>query len=761
MNSSQIKKIIDLLTLEEKASLCSGSDFWHTQPLPKRDIPSIMFCDGPHGLRKQNLEEEDCDLTSAINAVCFPTAAALASSFDTKLVEKVGEALGNECQAENIAVLLGPGNNIKRSPLCGRNFEYFSEDPYLAGKMAAAHIRGVQSRGVGTSLKHFCANNQEFSRNTSNSVIDERTFREIYLTPFEIAVTEAHPKTIMCSYNKINGVQSSENKRTLTNILREEWGFDGLVMSDWGAVKDRAKAIAAGLDLEMPGCGKANDVRILEAVNDGTLSEEELDDCVRRVLTLVYESIENHNDSAVWDKKADHLLAKKVAAECMVLLKNEDNVLPLSSSDYIGIIGGFAKTPRFQGGGSSHITTIQVESALLALAGNSHMVYEPGFSAEDDSYDAKMFNRAVDAARDVDKCIIFAGLPDSYEVEGWDRTHMELPKVQNDLIEAITEVCPHVIVVLHNGSPVTMPWSDKVQGILEAYLAGEGSGGAVMDVLYGRVNPSGRLAETFPKKLSDTPCYLDFGEGSLESMYREGIYVGYRYYSAKGIPVQFPFGYGLSYTRFSYGNMKLDNDSIMDDDVAEVSVDVINEGLITGKDVVQLYIAPPKGLVRRPLRELKGFEKITVKPKERKTVSFLLDKRSFAYYDTDLGDWYVAPGVYKIQICKDADTVACEIPITVEPLKRKNKMFTVNSLFGDVYADEGATKIFEEFIKEYSKHPIKTNNSAGEPFAVLKDPHTGKFLADMPLRSIVNLADGRVMYNELMEFIDNLNASNR
>ena len=757
MTKDKIAKLIDTLTLEEKASLCSGSDFWHTQPIPGKKIPSVMFCDGPHGLRKQNLEEDDCEVGSAIDAVCFPTAASLASSFDTELVERVGAALGNECQAENIAVLLGPGNNIKRSPLCGRNFEYFSEDPYLAGKIAAAHIRGVQSTGVGASLKHFCANNQEYARNTSNSVIDERTLREIYLTPFEIAVKESQPKTVMCSYNLINGVQASENKRTLTDILRNEWGFEGLVMSDWGAVRDRAKSIAAGLDLEMPGCGKANDACILNAIKDGSLTEKELDACVERVLGLVFDSIKEHDENAVWDKKADHILAKNAAAECMVLLKNEENVLPLSANDYIAVVGGFAKNPRFQGGGSSHITTTQVESALLALAGNSHVVYEQGFSSDDDLHDEKLFNRAIEAARHVDKCVIFAGLPDSYEVEGWDRSHMELPKVQNDLIDAISRICSHVIVVLHNGSPVTMPWADKVQGILEAYLAGEGSGGAVMDVLYGRVNPSGRLAETIPKKLSDTPCYLDFGEGSLTSVYREGVYVGYRYYSAKDIPVQFPFGYGLSYTRFSYGNMKLDNDEIRDDDTIEVTVDVINEGSIAGKEVVQLYVAPPKGEVRRPVRELKGFDKITLKPKERKTVTFVLDKRSFAYYDEELGDWYTAPGDYMLQICRDADTVVCEIPIHVEPLEKKNRVFTVNSLYGDIYDNEAAASLFEAFVEEYSQHPVRNANAVNGAFEVLKDPDTGKFLSDMPLRSLVNLSDGRVLYDELMAFIDKLN----
>lgn len=751
-----IESIMHSLTLKEKISLCSGSDFWHTEPIEKKDIPSIMVSDGPHGLRKMKLEE-DSDINGSIKAVCFPTAASLASSFDVDLVRSVGQALGEECQAENVAVLLGPGNNIKRSPLCGRNFEYFSEDPYLAGKIAAAHINGVQCAGVGASLKHFLANNQELYRNTYNAIIDERTLREIYLTGFEIAVKESQPWTVMCSYNKVNGEQSSQNKRTLTDILRDEWGFEGLVVSDWGAIKERAKAIAAGLDLEMPGNDGASDDLVMEAIQSGELSEDELDKCVERVLTLVFKAIDSHDDSIKWDKNAHHLLARKVAAECMVLLKNEDKVLPLEESDHIAIIGGFAKKPRFQGGGSSHINCTQIDSAMTALAGNTHIIYEEGFEADSDKYDEKKFRRAIDAARTVDKCVIFAGLPDSYECEGYDRKHMDLPEVQNRLIEEVSKVCEHVIVVLHNGSPVTIPWLDKVQGLLEAYLAGQGTGSAVMDVLYGRVNPSGRLAETFPLRLEDNPSYLDFGTGCKDIEYREGVFVGYRYYTAKKLPVLFPFGYGLSYTRFSYGNMKIDMDKMMDDDEVEVCVDVINEGEITGKDVVQLYVSPKMDTIRRPVRELKGFKKITVKPGERKTVRFTLNKRSFAYYNTEINDWYVEPGEYEIQICRDADTVAVSKTITVNPVVPCKKEFSLNSNFEDVFANEKATRLFRQFVDEHKDRKATVANAMGGAFDVFIDPATGDFFLDMPIRMLANMGDGRVSVKKVLELIDKMN----
>ncbi|MGN0622631.1 MAG: glycoside hydrolase family 3 C-terminal domain-containing protein, partial [Oscillospiraceae bacterium] len=523
-----IDRIMEELTLEEKASLCSGNDFWHTKAVERLDIPKVMVSDGPHGLRK-NVEDSD-NPNEAIKAVCFPTASATACSFDRILIETMGKAIGEECQHEKLAVVLGPGCNIKRSPLCGRNFEYFSEDPYLAGQMAAAHIRGVQSKGVGTSLKHFACNNQENRRMSVSAEMSERTLREIYLAPFETAVKDSKPWTVMCSYNRINGVYSSENKRLLTDILRDEWGFKGLVMSDWGAVDDRVEGIKAGLDLEMPTSYGKNDKLIVEAVKSGELDEADLDKCVKRVLEMVDKYLENAAPDTAWDKDKHHELARKIASECIVLLKNEDNVLPLDGSKKIAFIGKFAASPRYQGGGSSHINSFKVTSALEAAAEFSQVTYAQGYDVEQDVTDEKLFAEAVNCASEAEVAVVFAGLPDAFESEGYDRKHMRMPECQLRLIDEICKVNENVIVVLHNGSPVEMPFADKVKGIVEAYLGGQAIGGAVCDVLFGKVNPSGKLPETFPKKLSDNPSYLNFpGEGD-KVCYNEGIFVGYRYY---------------------------------------------------------------------------------------------------------------------------------------------------------------------------------------------------------------------------------------
>ena len=533
---SKIRSIVKKLTLEEKVSLCSGSDFWHTKAIERLGIPSVMVSDGPSGLRKQNLEDESGGVNNSIKAVCFPTAVNLAASFDTDIVFSVGETIGEECQAEGVGAILGPGNNIKRSPLCGRNFEYYSEDPFLSGKIAAAFINGVQSRGVGTSLKHFCANNQEYRRNSQNSVIDERTLREIYLKTFEIAIKDSHPWTVMCSYNLLNGVQMSENKRLLTDILRKEWGYEGLVMSDWGAVRDRVKGIVAGLDLEMPYSFGAYDDIVIEAVKNKELGEEDIDKCVERILRFVFRAIESHNDEAVWDKDKHHLIARDIASDCIVLLKNKDKVLPIRNDEYVLFAGGFANNPRIQGGGSSHVNCKSIDTILYAMQGNTKFGYEEGFSATDDKRDDKKFADAVLAAKDADKVVVVAGLPASYESEGYDREHMDLPAVQNDLINAIADVNPHVIVVLENGSPVTMPWIDRVEAVIETYLCGEGAGVATVRALYGKINPSGRLPETFPMRLEDNPSYIDFGGDVSTVEYREGIFVGYRYYTRRKIP---------------------------------------------------------------------------------------------------------------------------------------------------------------------------------------------------------------------------------
>lgn len=760
MDNKKIKDLIRKMTLEEKVSMCSGSDYWHTQAIERLGIPEVMVSDGPHGLRKQNLEVENPGVNNSIKAICFPTGVCLASSFDVGLVERVGAAIGNECQAENLAAVLGPGNNIKRSPVCGRNFEYLSEDPYLSGKIAAAHINGVQSQGVGTSLKHFCANNQEYRRNSYDAKIEERAFREIYLKTFEIAVKESKPWTLMCAYNLVNGIQASENKRILTDILRDEWGFEGLVMSDWGAVRTRAKGIAAGLDLEMPSSEGAHDKFVIEAVKDGSLKESDLDKCVERVLTFVYKAIENHNDEAVWDKEKDHLLAREAAKECMILLKNENKVLPLEGTDAVLFVGGFAKTPRFQGGGSSHINCTKIDSILLAVQGNSRTSYAEGFHAKDDEYDEKLFKKALDKAKEADKVVVFAGLPDSYESEGYDRKHMELPKVQNDLIEALTDVCDHVIVVLQNGSPVTMPWINKVDAILESYLAGQGVGVATVQILYGNANPSGRLAETFPYALENNPSYLDFGSESNEINYREGIYVGYRYYTKKKMPVQFPFGYGLSYSTFTYGKLSIDRTQMADDEVVEVSVDVINESDIAGKEVVQVYIESdiPDSKIARPVRELKAFKKISLDAKGKETVTFILDKNAFAYYDTDLSDWYVEEGDYKIEICKNAEEVIAYKRIHVSPKKPKKVVYNENSIYKELMSDPKACKAAKKYFDKYLDNNIQSANadeSANEAFG--GEDVAAQFLQDLTLRGCVNMSSGKVTFEDMDEVLTKVN----
>ncbi len=754
----KIKALLKKLTLEEKVSLCSGSDFWHTTEIKRLDIPAVMVSDGPNGLRKQNCDDESAGVNDSIKAVCFPAAVNMAASFDVDTVRRVGEAIGEECQAENVVTILGPGNNIKRSPLCGRNFEYYSEDPFLSGKMAAAFINGVQSKGVGTSLKHFCANNQEFRRNSYDSRIDERTLREIYLRSFEIAVKESHPWTVMCAYNLVNGVQMSENKRLLTDILRKEWGFDGLVMSDWGAVRDRIKGIMAGLDLEMPSSCGAYDRLVIEAVQNGELSEEDLDACVARVLEFVYKGIENHDDSVKWDKEAHHLLARDIANECIVLLKNDNKVLPLKNDDHVLFVGGFAKKPRIQGGGSSHINCEKIDSLMMAMQWNSKAMYEEGFSATDDAFDTARFDRAVKAARNADKVIICAGLPDSYESEGYDRKHLDLPKVQNDIIDAIAQINDHVIVVLENGSPVTMPWKEKVEGILETYLCGEGAGVATARALYGKINPSGRLPETFPLRLEDNPAYIDFSTDCSQIDYREGIFTGYRYYTKKKMPVLFPFGYGLSYSTFSYGRISVDTEKMKDNETVEITVDVINESDIPGKEVVQLYVEPdiPNTKVRRVVRELKGFTKVFLDAREKKSVSFILDKSAFAYYDTELGDWYTEPGDYKLEICRDAETVVGYKTVNVTPKKPKKPVYDENSIYKDIMEDRSAAKIAKPYFDRYMGDHLAPQNgddSAKEAFG--SDPEV--YLWDTTLRNALNMSQGVLSYKDMADLIEKLN----
>lgn len=730
-----VKKIVSQMTLEEKAGMCSGKDFWHLKSVERLGIPEVMVSDGPHGLRKQAENTDHLGINESIKAVCFPTACATACSFDRDLLEEMGYALGKECQAENVSVLLGPAVNIKRSPLCGRNFEYFSEDPYLAGQMAKAHIQGVQKEGVGTSIKHFAANNQEYHRMSASSEVDERTLREIYLAAFETPIKEAKPKTVMCSYNQINGVFASEDPWLLDEVLRKEWGYEGYVMSDWGAVNERVPGLKAGLELEMPASGGETDRQIVEAVKNGTLKEEILDRAVERILNVIFDYV-NHKKDEVFDMEKDHALAEKVETESMVLLKN-DGILPLKKGSRVAFIGAFAKNPRYQGGGSSHINSFRVTGALEAAEGMADITYAEGYGLEKDEIDEALVTEAVKAAKEAEVAVIFAGLPDAFESEGYDRVHMKMPNCHNHLIQEVCNVQPNVVVVLHNGSPVEMPWADEVKGILEAYLGGQAVGAAEAKILFGDANPCGKLAETIPYKLSDNPSYLNFpGDGETVE-YKEGIFVGYRYYDKKEMPVRYPFGYGLSYTEFAYSNLKLDKKSMKDTDTLTVSVDVTNTGSREGKEIVQLYVEDLTGSANRPVRELKNFVKVSLAPGETKTVQMELNKRSFAWYNVKLHDWYAASGIYEIQIGKSSreivlsDTVEVTTDVTVPVEIHKNT--TVGQLMRDPKA--------AAFLQETMGEMMKTLGGGGEASAEAISPEMIQgMLESMPLRGLRSFA---------------------
>ena len=748
-----IDKIMKELTLAEKASLVSGNSMWTVGPIESKDVPEIFVSDGPYGLRKQDPGQED--IYDSIDAVCFPTSAATASSFDKDLMYEIGVALGKECQAENVSVILGPGINIKRSPLCGRNFEYISEDPVVAGEMSAALINGVQSQDVGTSLKHFAANSQETERMYASSDMDERTLREIYLTGYETAVKKSNPWTLMCSYNRINGTYASENKWLLTDVLRDEWGYDGLVMSDWGAVSDRIKGIAAGLDLEMPGSAGVNDAMIVEAVETGKLAEADLDKAVRNVLNLM-EKYHSKKREEVFDRDKDHKIAVHAEEESIVLLKNE-GVLPVKAEEKIAIIGGFAANPRFQGGGSSHINAHNIVSAVSVAEGFGSYTYAEGFPYDGDRMSDEMKQQAVDTAKNADKVIVFAGLPDSYESECYDRENMRLPECQNILIDELLKLSKPVIVVLHNGSPVEMPWADYVDGIVEAYLGGEGVGEAVMNVLYGKVNPSGKLAESFPLKLEDNPSFLTY-PGHHKCDYAEGVFVGYRYYDTKKMDVLFPFGFGLSYTTFDYSNLKVTVGGapvsgpvdINSDEKITVTVDVTNTGDVAGKEIVQLYVGDKTKAAKRPVHELKGFEKIALAPGETGTVSFELDKRSFAWYNEEVPGWYAASGEYVIEIGKSSRdivlTQALDVKGDPQVIPVIDKDVQIGELLNNDALKEDVLRIFKQEIAQYS-------HSDGEDLSGL-DPMMYAMLQYMPVRSLRSF--NQITNERVQEIVDDL-----
>ena len=750
-----IKKMISEMTLEEKCSLLSGSDFWHTQPVERLGVKACMVSDGPHGLRKQDQTGDHLGINDSIKAVCYPTACATAASFDRDLVRALGEGIGDACQHEELSVVLGPAVNIKRSPLCGRNFEYFSEDPYLAAELAVSHISGVQSRNVGTSIKHFAANSQEHRRMSSDARVDERTLREIYFPAFEQAVKRAQPWTVMCSYNKINGTYASENPWLLTKVLRDEWGFKGYVVSDWGAVSDRVAGVAAGLDLEMPSSGGVNDKRVVEAVRAGRLDEKLVDQAVERILTINERYLSNAAPSTPWDKDAQHEQARQMAAECMVLLKNEDNVLPLREGESLAVIGKFAVQPRFQGGGSSHINSHKITSLMDALEGVPGVTYAQGYDIKNEQPDEALIAEAVAAAKNADKAVIVAGLPDSFESEGYDRKHMRMPNCQVELIRRVAEVNPNTIVVLYNGSPVEMPWLGCVKAVIEGYLGGQAVGGATCDVLYGKVNPCGRLPESFPIKLEDNPSFLSYGGEGNVAVYTEGVFVGYRYYDKKKMDVLFPFGYGLSYTSFEYSNLTVSAEQIKDTDTLTVTVDVTNTGSAFGKEVVQLYVGDKESEVFRPVRELKGFEKVALAPGETKTVTFTLEKRAFAYWNTTIHDWYVESGDFTIEIGRSSRDIVLAKDVHVEGTTQLPRAYTVDSIFMDLMKDEKAMAMLKPMMDGGAHVTEESNTTEAADEAITKEMAEAMMMYN-PLRMAVNFG-GNISYDELAALVDQIN----
>ncbi|MFP7298950.1 glycoside hydrolase family 3 C-terminal domain-containing protein [Neobacillus niacini] len=754
-----IKKLIAEMTLEEKASLCSGLDFWNTKGIERLGIPSIMVTDGPHGLRKQAQGADHLGIYNSVPSTCFPSAVGLASTWNKELIHQVGEALGEECQAEDVAVLLGPGANIKRSPLCGRNFEYFSEDPYLSSEMAASHINGVQSQGVGTSLKHFAANNQEHRRMSTDAIVDERTLREIYLASFEGAVKKAQPWTVMSAYNKVNGEYASENNYLLNEILKDEWGFEGFVVSDWGAVNEREAGLENGLELEMPSSNGIGDKRIVEAVKNGQLSEEKLDTAVERLLNIIFKAVDNKKENASYSKDAHHQLAREVARESMVLLKNEDAILPLKKEGKVAVIGGFAQNPRYQGGGSSHINPTKLENILEEIdtvsGENTTVLYAQGYNLASDETDEALIKEAKEVAASADSVILFVGLPDRYESEGYDREHLRMPENHIQLIHAIAEVQSNIVVVLSNGAPIEMPWIGKVKAILEGYLGGQALGGAIADLLFGEANPSGKLAETFPKVLSDNPSYLNFpGEGDRVE-YKEGIFVGYRYYDKKNIQPLFPFGFGLSYTNFEYSNLTVGKKNIKDTETVLVTVTVKNTGAVAGKETVQLYVQDAASSMIRPDKELKGFEKVELQPGEEKTVTFTLDKRSFAYYNVELKDWHVESGDFAILVGKSSRDIVLTDTIHVESTVFISKPVHRNTTMGDLLSDPVLAPIAKELLaKANENNPLF--NMEEEPDAEAAEMMAA-MMKYMPLRAMVSFSQGAFTEEMLAEMINVLN----
>ena len=707
-----IKTLLAQMTLEEKAALCTGKTPWDTEPVERLGIPSIIMSDGPHGVRRTpgGFGGE------TLPATCFPTASALAATWNTDLVHTLGQALGDECIAIGVDILLGPGNNMKRTPLCGRNFEYFSEDPFLGGKMAASLIKGVQSKGVGTSLKHFATNNQEEQRFTISSEVDERTLHELYLSGFEHAVREAKPWTVMCAYNRLNGTFCSENPYLLSDILKDRWGFEGFVVSDWGAVHNRVAALAAGLDLEMPGPQPQRVRSVIEAVRNGVLDEAALDAAVERLLKIIFRAKQTPKGGTSIDIDGHHALARQIAAEAIVLLKNEGNLLPLRDVKRLAVIGVAAKEPYFQGGGSSKVNPTRVDvpfDELGKAAGGIELSYAPGYTMDAES-NQTLIDEAVTLAAAAEAALLYVALPPFKESEGYDRPDIDLTAQQVALIQAVTAQQPRTVVILNNGSAVAMQeWIEGPAAVLEAWMMGQAGGGAIADVVFGRVNPSGRLAETFPLRLNDTPAHIHYPGELGKARYGEGLFIGYRFYDATQADVLFPFGYGLSYTSFAHGNLRVSAESFKDTEGLTVSVDVTNTGRVAGKTVVQLYVHDPEATVIRPVKELRGFVKVALEPGETKTVTFDLDARAFAYYHPGHHEWVTESGPVDIFIGDSAADVRLKTTVTLESTQALPRALNRDSSYREWCDDPRGAAALEPLIQQVEQHMAAAQQSGG------------------------------------------------
>jgi beta-glucosidase len=795
MSDTKIKQLLAELTLKEKAMLCTGKDFWNLHGIERLNLPSIMVTDGPHGLRKQSGEGDHVGLNAAVKATCFPTASGLAASWNTKLIEEMGVALGKECRAEDVSVLLGPGTNIKRNPLGGRNFEYFSEDPLLSGDMSAAWIKGVQSQGVGTSLKHYAVNNHEHCRMTVDAIVDQRTLREIYLPAFERAVKQTQPWTVMCSYNKVNGTYAAEHKQLLDDILVKEWGFEGIIVTDWGANNDRVEGVKNGQHLEMPSSGDMNTKKIIAAVKSGQLTMEALDKSVSRVLELILKSQASlESDKVKADLNAHHDLAARIAEETCVLLKN-DGLLPVSAGKKIAVIGALANNTRYQGAGSSKINPFKLEQPLDEIKkqfGADNVSYTAGYHLNDKE-DAAEIAKAIELAKQADVVFLFAGLTPKYESEGFDRQHLNLPQVQLDLIAELGEQLNKTLVVLQNGAPVILPFVDKVPAILEAYLGGQAGASAVAKVLSGEVSPSGKLAETFPANLDDVPSQPYFPGTTKQVQYREAIWVGYRYFDTTSTKVLFPFGHGLSYTSFTYYHLTLlsgDHSPFKENDAIRLQITITNTGDKAGAEVVQCYVGQKSPSQPRPAKELKAFEKVFLEPGESKEIEFELDYRAFAYWDEAQSSWIAESDEYQIHIGSSIEDIRDTANITLdtevakkqpnaalktyfEPAKRDfndaaftallgydipaptpTKPYTVNSTLGDIANEPLGKPLFESMLSVFTQMMGgDQNDSAAQADRLMAE----SMVADMPLRNLPVFNSQQYSEDQILQLIASLN----